>query len=42
VAFDLAVYDLDLRATVAAFRENRKREREERRGRARRDAPGRG
>jgi hypothetical protein len=42
VAFDLAVYDLELRATVAAFRETRERERAERRGRARRDAPGRG
>jgi hypothetical protein len=40
VAFDLAVYDLDLPATVAAFRENRERERAARRGRARRDAPG--
>ncbi len=39
VAFDLEVYDLDLRATVAAFRDERQRERAARRDRARR--PGR-
>ena len=41
VAFDLAVYDLDLPSTVAAFREHRERERAERRGRAQRSKPGR-
>jgi hypothetical protein len=40
LAFDLEVYDLDLKATVAAFRDHQERERAERRRQAQRSAPG--